>query len=151
MPIQRKHFHASGLLGSDASSQAEEQHNAEHDQPRSDVKAVQANERVVGRSKKVRRNRQPPLVDQPVPFLGGTEQKETTKDNGQEPQAKECSSFAAFEKSRREVDREAARQQTNGVEDRCLKNVAGRRPRAAFSYVEEIVHHDNGENGSIPR
>src|SRR5260370_38439245 len=82
-------------------------------------------------------------------FLGGNEQKGTTEDNGQEPEAKECFSVAAFEKSRREVDRDAARQQTNRVEDRCLKHVAGRRPREALSYVEEIRHDESREDGRL--
>src|SRR5262249_26566904 len=41
MPVHRKHFHTTRLMRADTTGQTEEQHDAQHDQTRADVKSVQ--------------------------------------------------------------------------------------------------------------
>src|SRR6202047_2373060 len=142
MPVQGKHVDASRLLRSNAPCQSEEKHDAQHDQSSGNVKAVQANQRVVRCSKKVRGDGQPAFVDQAVPFLAGAKQKERTQDNGEKPQSQECSSPAALERPCCEVNRETAREQANRVEDGCLKHFAGRWSCEALPRVKQIGHYE---------
>src|SRR5262249_17383635 len=79
MPVQGKYVDTSGLLRTNSACEPEEQHNAQHDQSRDDVKGMQANQRVVRRSKKVRGNGQSMFGDQSVPFLASTVKKEGAK------------------------------------------------------------------------
>ncbi len=81
------------------------------------MKGVQANQRVVRCSKKVRGDSQPVLVDQAVPFLARAVQKEAAKSDREQPQKQECASSAALQKFCRKVDRQTAGQQTDCVED----------------------------------
>ena len=60
---------------------------AEHEQTDRDVSGVQTDERVVGRSKKIRGDCQTVFVDQPVPFLSCAIEEQSTQRNGQQPQA----------------------------------------------------------------
>src|SRR5262249_46485273 len=78
MPVQGEHVDASGLLRANSASKREEQDNAQHDQPRDYVKGVQANQRVVRCSKKIRRDGQPVFVNQAVPFLASAVKKQGT-------------------------------------------------------------------------
>ena len=63
--------------------------DAEHDQADGDVEGVQADQRVVGRAEQVRGDRQPVLVDQPVPFLASAVQEQTAEHDRQRPQRQE--------------------------------------------------------------
>src|SRR5258708_797633 len=117
MPVQGKYVDASRLLWSDATSKPEKQHDAQHDQSSTHVKGMQANQRVVRCSKKIRGNSEAVLVNQAVPFLASAVQKECPKSNREYPEEQERAPSAAFQKFPRKVDRQAAGQQTDGVED----------------------------------
>src|SRR3984893_11981935 len=146
MPVHRKHFHARRLLRPDAASQAKKEYDAKHYQTRGDVKTVQPDKRVVSGSKKVGRNGQSAFVDQPMPFLAGSEEKQTAQSNREEPQTKKCVPLPAFQEFRRYVDRQAARQKANGVENRGLKHFARCRPLETFPCVKQISHNENGKD-----
>src|SRR6266403_2149317 len=81
MPVQGKYVDASRLLWSDATSKPEKEHDAQHDQSSTHVKGMQANQRIVRCSKKVRGNSEAVLVNQAVPFLASAVQKECPKSN----------------------------------------------------------------------
>src|SRR5262249_31388357 len=66
-----------------------------------------------------------------------------------EPQAEECASSIAFKESSREVDREAAGQQTDREEDGCLEHVARRRSCEALPDIIEIGNDENREDGGL--
>jgi len=53
MPIQSEYVNATKLICADTASQSEDKHNAQHDQTRGDVKRMQSDERIVGRSEKI--------------------------------------------------------------------------------------------------
>src|SRR6516165_11233808 len=76
MPVHRQHVDASRLLRPNTTRQPEKQHDAQQDQSNSHVRGVQANQRVVRCSKKVRRDGEPVFVNQAVPFLAGAVQEE---------------------------------------------------------------------------
>src|SRR5579862_2983782 len=124
MPIQGKYIDASRVLRSDAPCQSEEKHDAQHDQSSSNVKGVQANERVVCRSKEIRGNSQPVFVDQAVPFLARAVQKEGAKSDREQPREQKCGASSAFQKLSRKVDRQTAGQQTDRIEDRRFQHFA---------------------------
>jgi hypothetical protein len=84
VPVHGKYIDASGLFPANSARQAEEKHDAKHEQANRDVSSVQTDERVVGRSKKVSGDGETVLIDQPVPFLAGAKQKETPKSNREE-------------------------------------------------------------------
>ena len=54
------------------------------------MERVQTNQRVIGRSKEIRRDRQPMFINQPVPFPRRAEQKEAAKKDRQRPQTQEA-------------------------------------------------------------
>src|SRR5262249_1963252 len=85
MPVHGQHVDAGRLLGPNATCQPEKQHDAQQDQSDTHVRSVQANQRVVRCSKKIRGNGQPVFVDQPVPFLTSAVQKETAENDGEQP------------------------------------------------------------------
>src|ERR1700730_14126407 len=146
VPVQRKHCDACGLTPTDTPSQAKKKHNRQHEQARGYVKAVQTDKRVVGGSKKVGGDSQPAFVDQPTPFLTGPVKKRTAQGNREEPQTEKCVSRTAFQEFRREVDRQAARQKANGVENRRFKHFARRWSGKTLPCVKEIRHYENGED-----
>src|SRR5215469_11716572 len=76
MPVHGQHLDASRLLRRNATCQPEKQHDAQQDQSNSHVRGVQANQRVVRCSEKVRRDGEPVFVNQAVPFLAGAVQEE---------------------------------------------------------------------------
>src|ERR1700688_286078 len=98
MPVQGKYVDASRLLRSNAPCQSEEQHNAQHDQSSGNVKGVQANQRVVRCSKKIRRDGEPVFVDQAVPFLPSAVKKEPAQNDCEQPQNEKGGAAAAFQK-----------------------------------------------------
>src|SRR5260370_17114905 len=96
MPVHRKHVDASGLLAPYSPRQTEEKHDSEHQQTYRDVRRVQTDERIVGRSKKISGDGETVLKDQSVPFLPGAEQKETAKHNRQKPQTNKSPPVTTF-------------------------------------------------------
>src|SRR5579864_8597012 len=122
MPVHREHFDVTGLLHPHTAAKAEHRNGHEHDETRCDVKRVQADKRVIGCSEQVGRDRQPVFVDQPVPFLRRAIEEQTTQCNGEQPESKECKFNTPCQTLRGEVNRQAAGQQANRVEDRCLKH-----------------------------
>ena len=149
MPVHGKHSDASGLILAYAARQTEEQHDDEHDQTGREVKSVQADQRVIGRSKEVGGDGQPAFVDQPVPFLARAEKKDARPERMSETTSSGSPALAAFQELRREVDRDTARQQANGVEDRRFEHFARRRSGEALPHVEEIGHDENREDGRL--
>src|SRR5215475_15164532 len=75
MPVQGKHFDTRPVFGADASCKREDRHNDEHDHACRDVECVQTDERVIGCPEEIGGDRQPVLVDQPVPFPSGSKEK----------------------------------------------------------------------------
>src|SRR5215468_1445408 len=75
MPVQRKHFDRMGVLPAYPAGKREDRHNDEHDHSCRDVECVQTDERVVGCPEEIGGDRQPVLVDQPVPFPSGSKEK----------------------------------------------------------------------------
>src|SRR5580704_4766159 len=70
VPVHREHFDATRLLHSHTATKSEHRNGREHDETCGDVKRVQADERVICRSKQVGRDGQAVFVDETVPFLG---------------------------------------------------------------------------------
>src|ERR1700690_428004 len=89
MPVHREHFDVTGLLHSHPATKSENRNGREHDQTCGDVKRMQADQRVICRSEKIGRDRQPVFVDQAVPFLRGAIKEQSTQRNGQDPQGEE--------------------------------------------------------------
>src|SRR5712691_8617910 len=122
MPVHREHFDVTGLLHSHTATKSEHRNRHEHDETCGDVKRVQPDKRVICCPELVGRDRQPVFVDQPVPFLRGSIEEQTTQCNGEQPESKECKSNAACQTLRRQVDGQAAGQQANRVEDRRFED-----------------------------
>ena len=78
------------------------------------------------------------FVDQAVPFLRRTVEEQAAKSNREQPQSKECKCNAARQTFRREMNGQAAGQQADRVEDRCLKHFSRRWSRDAFAQIKEI-------------
>src|SRR5262249_12026988 len=149
MPVQRKHLDARRLIRSDTTRQAEKQHDTQHYQTCGDVKGVQTNQRVVGRSKEIGRDGQPVFVNKPMPFLTSAKQKEAAQYKGEQPPREKSAALTAFKQLSRKVDGKTARQQTDREEDGCLQHFARSRPGEALSDVVEIGHYENGEDGRL--
>src|SRR5215467_11948174 len=87
MPVQRKHSDTMRVLPSDLAGKREDRHDEEHDYSYGDVECVQTYERVVGCPEEIGGDRQPALVDQPMPLSSGTKEKQATQQNRERPQA----------------------------------------------------------------
>ncbi len=66
--------------------EAEQRNGAEHDESDGDVKGVQANQRVIGGSKRFVEMVSPCVVDQAMPFRAGAVEKERTEKKCEGPQ-----------------------------------------------------------------
>src|SRR5262249_24526011 len=89
------------------------------------------------------------LVDQPLPFLLGSEHEQSAEDNREQAEREKWASAIAFESLSRGADREAAGQQTDRVEDRRLEDVAWTRTRDTLTDVKEIRDDENREDGRL--
>src|SRR5262249_45152798 len=136
MPVHRKHFHTTHLIRTDTTCQTEQQHDAQHDQACADVKGVQTDQRVIGRSEKVCGNRQSVLIDQPVPLLCSAVHEGASEHDCEQPQSKKRSLLSACEKLSGKMNRDTAEQQTDRVKDRCLQHVLRGRPCKALPNVK---------------
>src|SRR5215469_13265665 len=99
---------------------------------------MKSHERVIGRSKEIRRDRQPVFVNQPVPLATGSEQKRSPEYDGERPKAEKRATSATLQRSAREVNRQAARQQADRKKDRRFQHFARSRPGQALSDIKEI-------------
>ena len=88
-----------------------------------DVKAMQSDQRVVGGSEQVGADRQSFLIDEPVPFAAGSVKKGRTQRMVSNHQAPKRSDVTPAQRSGGEVNRQAAREQTDRVKDRDTENV----------------------------
>src|SRR5260370_34830992 len=98
MPVHRKHVDASGLLVPYSPRQTEEKHDGEHQQTYRDVRRVQTDKRIVGRSKKIAGDSQTMLVNKPVPLPRCAIHKKSAKHDGEKPQGQERAALASREK-----------------------------------------------------
>src|SRR3954465_15654079 len=110
MPVHREHFDMTGLLHPDTATQSKDRDRHEHDETCGDVKRVQPDKRVICCPEQVGRDRQPVLVDQPMPFLRRAIEEQSTKRNGEQPESKKSVSNPAGQKLRRKVNGQAAGQ-----------------------------------------
>ena len=78
-----------GSARSNASGKSEYRDQRKHNQAHGDVKGMQADERVIGCSKQVRRDCESVFIDQPVPFHGRAVEEQAAQGNGQQPEAEE--------------------------------------------------------------
>src|SRR4029077_20009414 len=138
MPVQGKHFDTMGLFPSDPAGKREDRDHDEHDHSCRDVECVQTDERVIGCPEEVGGDRQPVLVDQPVPFLSGPEKKQTTQQNREGPQAKECAAFALLEEFPSIVNGQAAGEQADRKENRSFEYFARSGSGQALAYIKEV-------------
>src|SRR2546425_4446032 len=104
MPIHREHFDVTRLLHSHTTTKSEHRNGHEHDETCGDVKSMQSDERVIGCSKQVGRDRQPVFVDHSMPFLRCAIEKQSTKRNSEQPESKESKCNAAGQRSRRKMN-----------------------------------------------
>src|SRR5579871_6089002 len=81
VPVQREYNDAAKMILVHLSRQTEDENDSKHNQAGCDVKRVQPNQRVICGSEQIGRNRQPMLVNQPVPLLPVPKQKKTTEEN----------------------------------------------------------------------
>src|SRR5580698_2699814 len=113
------------------------------------MEAVQADERIVSCAEKICGDGQAVIVDQAVPFLRGAEEKQSAENDGEQPQEQKCAALAVLERFLREVDRQAAGEETNRVEDRCFENFAWSWAGETFSHVIKIGDDENREDGGL--
>jgi hypothetical protein len=86
------------------------------------------------------------LVDQPVPFLAGTIQKRAAKNDCEDPATKKGAESISCKRFRGQMDRQAARQQADRVEDGRFKHFPRSRSCEAFPYIEQIRHDKDRED-----
>src|SRR4051812_14511607 len=110
MPVHREHFDVTGLLHFHTATKSEHRDRYQHDETCGDVKRMQPDERVICCPEQVGRDREPVLVDQPMPFLRGAIEKQSTKRDGEQPESKESEANPARQKLRRHVNGQAAGQ-----------------------------------------
>src|ERR1700688_518340 len=85
MPVHRKHIDSRQFRSPHSARQRKQQHDDQHQKSRANVKTMQPHKRVVSCAKKIRGDRQTIAVNEPVPFLRGSENEKTAEDNGREP------------------------------------------------------------------
>src|SRR5262249_34693210 len=94
MPVQRQHVDTTGLIRTNTAGQTEQQRDQKHHKTGSHVKGMQADERVIGGTKEVGRNRQAVVVNQPVPLLRRAVHEETAQNYCEQPQPKEYAALS---------------------------------------------------------
>src|SRR5262245_22219048 len=145
MPIERQHVDAIRVLVSHASEPRECHDCREEYQADNHVEPVQADQRVVGSAEEVRADRQPNLVNQPVPLPGGPEEKRATESNRREPPPTETSNVRTPESLDGEVNGEAAREQADGEEDGNFKSLPGHGSGQALADVVNVGDDEDHE------
>src|ERR1043166_52242 len=85
MPVPREHLDMLGVRRCHVSAQAQDQDQHEQRQTHDHVTRMQADQRVEGGPKKICRDRQMILKDQPLPFQSGGAQERHREENGDQP------------------------------------------------------------------
>src|SRR6185295_18082859 len=98
-------------------SRVEGHDQAQHEETDGDVQAVQPHQRVVGRSEQIGPNREPLYLDEPTPLARGAVKERHAQRDGHKPEGTEPFELTEAKRSYRQVDRYAARKQTDSKED----------------------------------
>src|ERR1700738_3377643 len=112
---------------------------------------MQANERIVGCSEQVGLDRKAFVVDQVAPLARCTIEKDRSERKRQKPPECEGANLSPLQRLHGKVNRQTARKQTNGEEDRGMQHLFGCRPRQTLTDVKEVSHHKNGKNRRLGR
>src|SRR5882672_1467662 len=99
---------------------------------------MQSNQGKVSGPKQVGLNRQTLVINQVPPLHSRPEQERSTKGKRQKPPSRESTDFRVPKRLDSQVDADAAREQTDGKQDRNMKNIPGRRPANALPRVEQV-------------
>src|SRR5262249_18071760 len=150
VPVQSEHIDAGRVLPSDVAGDREQRDDRHQDQADDDVERVQADQRVVRGPEQVRGNREPVLVDQPVPFPPRAEQKRSPERDRRKPQRDERPARAALQRRAGKLDRETAGKQARREQDRRLQHLARRRPAEALAHVVEVGDDEDREDRRLP-
>src|SRR6516162_10019872 len=86
MPVQRENIHLPGVLLVYLAGDRQKHHQRQPHQTHGHVKSVQPNQRVIGRAKKICRNRQSTVINQAVPLAGRANQENRAQRQGDKPQ-----------------------------------------------------------------
>src|SRR5262245_49351445 len=146
MPIERQHVNAIRVLLCHAPEPCECHDCREEDQADNHVEPVQSYQRVIGGSEEVGADRQPDLINQSLPFTGGSVEERGTKRDRRHPEAAETSNVRLAKGLDGEVDGDAAREQTNREEDWNLESLLRHRSREALADVENVGDDEDDED-----
>src|SRR5580698_5195043 len=146
MPVERQHVHAFVVLLLHPAKQRKRENEREAEQADRDVKCVQTHERVVGGAKQVGLDREAFVINQVMPLAGGADEENRAKRDGERPKRRKYSAIHFFQRAKREVNREAAREQANRIENRQLENFARRGTGDALANVKNVHHDKNRED-----
>ena len=148
MPVERQHVEAVRVLVRHCPRSVNAKRWRE-DQTYNHMKAMQADQRIVGRSEQVGADGQPVFENQPVPFARRAVKESGAQRDRPEPPVAESSDAALANRSDREVNRQTARKQADRIKDRGPENVSWHRPGEALADVEEVRDHENDEDRGL--
>src|SRR5271169_2821947 len=84
-----------------------------------------------------------------MPFAAGFEQKDGTKDEGNEPPETKCPHIRFAEGADGGVNGEAAREQADGSEDGEIEDLPRSGTGKAFADVIDVGDDEDGEDGGL--
>src|SRR5262245_12152010 len=106
---------------------------------------VESDQRVKGRAKQVRADRQVIPEDQPIPLTSSGPQKRCPEEDGQPPPELKGAWPLLAEGALRQHDREAARQEADGRQNWHLEDLRWGRAAYTLAYIKQISHDKNCE------
>src|SRR5437879_8626418 len=98
---------------------------------------MRADQRIVGRAEQVRAEGKTYVVDEVMPLTGRAAEEHRAECDREGPPEQEGPRSRVAQRGHRQVDREAARQETDREDDRGVKDLIRQRTRQALPDVEE--------------
>src|SRR5277367_4371123 len=138
MPVERQHLHALGMLLTEMSGEGEEEHDEKHGEADDHMCRVQAHKGVERRAEEVGPNGKPIVIDQLVPLDPRTDHEDHTESDRGRPPEPEGPKEASLDRALGQPDRDAARKQTDGVEDGHIKDLLRCGSAEALADIEDI-------------
>src|ERR1051326_6133860 len=89
------------------------------------------------------------LIDQPAPLEARSIQENRAQDKRQRPPDQKRSAAVALQPFLRQMDRDTAGQQADAQEDRRLQNLPRGRSSETLTYIEDVGHHEDREDGGF--
>jgi len=151
MPIQRQNLGSFGVFLLHITKEREDRDRCESKQANRYVKRMQTDQRVVGGTEQIGLEGQAFVVDQVPPLRRRAPEEDRAQDDCEKPPEAESALAPVSQPPDGKVNRQAARQQTNRIENGDVQNIFGLRAGDALPDVENVGDHEDREDRAFGR